>query len=74
MFWDSKKSIERRRIISVRKSKTGFADAYVKFSLGGFDGGKGKRANQKLKPYLVLYSIVSTEILSNFHPSAILIL
>ena len=42
MFWDSKKSIERRRIVSVRKSKTGFADAYVKFSLGGFDGGKGK--------------------------------
>ena len=42
MFWDLKKSIERRRIISVRKSKTGFADAYVKFSLGGFDGGKGK--------------------------------
>lgn len=32
MFWDSKKSIERRRIVSVRKSKTGFADAYVKFS------------------------------------------
>ena len=30
MFWDFKKSIERRRIISVRKSKTGFADAYVK--------------------------------------------
>ena len=27
MFWDFKKSIERRRIVSVRKSKTGFADA-----------------------------------------------
>ena len=41
-IWRTTKSIERRRIVSVRKSKTGFADAYVKFSLGGFDGGKGK--------------------------------
>ena len=30
--WGTTKSIERRRIVFVRKSKTGFADAYVKFS------------------------------------------
>ncbi|MDD6629054.1 MAG: hypothetical protein PUF03_12500 [Lachnospiraceae bacterium] len=30
--WGTTKSIESRRMISVRKSKTGFADAYVKFS------------------------------------------
>lgn len=41
-IWRTTKSIESRRIVSVRKSKTGFADAYVKFRLGGFDGGKGK--------------------------------
>lgn len=33
MFWDLKKSIERRRIVCVKKSKPGFADTYVKFSL-----------------------------------------
>ena len=31
-IWGTTKSIERRRIVSVRKSKTGFADVYVKFS------------------------------------------